>query len=525
MRLRLSSRVDRTPARPLRPLVRRAVLAATLAVAGAAGACLPTVSNPREYHERPISAEAGATYFLETGGGDPYATGMAYPVFLAMMEGWPNELGKDFAAFADKFGFVPDPAAKGDPWAPPLGFHRTTDPNSDVPWLVANCQMCHTERLRLPDGDVVVPGLGNKGVRPHAYASALLRIAADPGFTTQRIEQLATARARALKVPWGERARPYIVKATVEGLKEGAKRRRASLARFEHATPGRMATIESFALVLAEQTHRAVPTPDPIGWTKVPDVRSFPFRDTFSYDGSGYGSPQALVLEADFLFGTRPEWYRTHQHIATSMYLYLKTFRRDLRFPGALDAAKVARGKGAFERSCASCHGLYVDHGDENRVSYREKIVPLEVVGTDAARANAVSPAFVDAANAYPLVQGLTRVRHTGGYVPPILLDVWARGVFGHAGQWPSLEALATPPAARPRRFVVDTKGFYDLERVGVRYEAVHEAAGEGAPRALRDGEYLYDGTVPGYGVEGHPFLSDLADDERAAVIEYLKTI
>jgi hypothetical protein len=101
--------------------------------------------------------------------------------------------------------------------------------------------------------------------------------------------------------------------------------------------------------------------------------------------------------------------------------------------------------------------------------------------------------------------------------VPPVLLDVWARGVFGHAGQWPSIEAVATPPAERPRRFIVDTKGYYDLERLGVRYE-VNE-------RSLRPGEYLYEGDRPGFGVQGHPFLSGLEKDERRAVIEYLKTI
>ena len=109
-------------------------------------------------------------------------------------------------------------------------------------------------------------------------------------------------------------------------------------------------------------------------------------------------------------------------------------------------------------------------------------------------------------------------MRRTGGYVPPVLLDVWARGLYGHAGQWPSLDVLATAPEKRPRRFVVDTEGKYDLERVGVRYDVT-----DGRP--LKPGEYLYDGGAPGFGVEGHPFLANLAAEERRAVIEYLKTL
>ena len=51
------------------------------------------MSSPAEYAGRPISAEAGADYFLHTGAGDPYAAGMAYPVFLALMEAYPTRSG------------------------------------------------------------------------------------------------------------------------------------------------------------------------------------------------------------------------------------------------------------------------------------------------------------------------------------------------------------------------------------------------------------------------------------------------
>jgi mono/diheme cytochrome c family protein len=379
--------------------------------------------------------------------------------------------------------------------------------------------MCHADRLRLESGDVVVSGLGSKRARPHAYANALLRIGADPALDVARIDELATRRAAEWGVPWAPEMRRPIVKATLAGLKALAARTAERSARYEPALPGRMATIESFAIALDPYVQHPILLDGPTGWAKVPDVASVPYRDTFSYDGSGYGSPQALVLEASFVFGTRPEWYVAHPHIATSMYLYLHSFRRELPFPRAIDDALAARGHERFETSCAKCHGSYVRSGRETRVMYREKIVSLDVVGTDPARANAVTPAFVEAANSFPLTHGLTQVRSTRGYVPPVLLSVWARGVYGHAGQWPSLEVLGTPPESRPRRFVVDTEGTYDLDRVGVRYEA------STTERALKPGEYLYDGNRAGLGVEGHPFLANLSPDDRKAVIEYLKTL
>jgi hypothetical protein len=436
------------------------------------------------------------------------------------MDEFPGDLGRDWTEFSDKFGMIPDPAANGDAHAVPVGFHLTTDPNSKVPWLVGNCTMCHADRIHLPTGDIVVPGLGNKAVRPHAYVDALMRIGNNPKLDEDRVADIATRRAREWRVPWPEPMRSPIVKATISAFKDGARKRAPSVKRFAGALPGRMATIESFALGLERYQGHGIPMPEAIGWAKVPDVRGFPFRDTFSYDGSGYGSPQALVLEADFLFGARPEWYLTHPHIATSVFLYLRNFTRKLPFPGPIDAKLATRGKSAFESNCSQCHGYYVDHGDEMRVSYKERVVPIDIVGTDRARLDAVNPAFVSAANGFLPTKGYTAVKNTGGYVPPVLLDVWARGLLGHAGQWPSIETLATPPDARPTKFIVDTKGFYDLERLGVAYETVTLA-----PRALKPSEYLYDGERPGLGIKGHPFLSALDKDDRRAVVEYLKTL
>ncbi|MBX3228003.1 MAG: hypothetical protein KF837_11850 [Labilithrix sp.] len=497
------------------PVLRRIAVLAALAAA----ACAPTMSSPVEYRERPISAQAGEEYFLRAGGGDPYAAGMAYPVFLALMEDFPD-LGADWTAFAERFGMIPAPAAKGDPRAPPIGFHLTTDPNTSVQWVVGNCTMCHAERIRLASGDLVVTGLGSKSVRPHAYLSALMRIGTSPRLSEERILEIATKRAREWRVPWPENMRKPIVDATVSAFRSGAKKRASSVRRFEQALPGRMATIESFALGLEPWVKRPIAMPETIGWAKVPDVRSFPYRETLSYDGSGFGSPQTLVLEADFLFGVRPEWYVSHPHISTSVYLYLRGYTRKLPFPGAIDRARAERGKAVFDDTCAHCHGYYVDHGDEMRVSYRERVVPIDVIGTDRARLDAVTPSFVQAANDFAPTKGYTAVRNTGGYVPPILLDVWARGVFGHAGQWPSLEVLATPPAERPRRVIVDTKGLYDLDRIGVRYEV-----DDGPPRELRPSEYAIDASTPGFSTAGHVYLSSLDRDDRHAVLEYLKTL
>jgi mono/diheme cytochrome c family protein len=510
---------------------RNALLATALALAATAPACAPTpapspalasspapapaptVSDPDEYQDHGISASAGEAYFARLGGGDPYATGLAYPVWLALIEGFPAEMGGDLTRFAQKFGLLVD----GPPGALPVGFHLTTDPNTRVPFVVMNCQLCHAERLHLPAGDRIVSGLGSTHVRAHAYDAAFVHIARDPAFSTESVLLLANKAAREHELPWPEATRVAIVRATVSALRERAEARGADVERFAAGLPGRVATIESFALALgAHGTH--VPLGPTVGWAKVPDVRGFPWRDTLSFDGVGTGNPVALAAEADFAFGARPQWFETHRHIATSLYMFLKHFDRDLLYPASIDAALAERGHSAFDATCARCHGFYAPPGPQPRLRYRERVIPAAMIGTDPAREEAVTPAFVAAANSVPLARGVSTVAATGGYVPPVLLDVWARGTYGHIGQWPSIEVMAMKPDERPRRFAVDPDAPYDLGKLGSKWTPLREGEKPG-------NGYAYDGTLPGYGVEGHRFLSDLPADERRAVMEYLKTL
>ena len=151
-------------------------------------------------------------------------------------------------------------------------------------------------------------------------------------------------------------------------------------------------------------------------------------------------------------------------------------------------------------------------------MAYREKVIPIEEVGTDPAREQAVTPAFVEASNAVAIARGRHARRGDGRlHVPPPLVDVWARGPYGHAGQWPTLHVMAMAPKTRPRHFVVAPDGAYDLEAVGVRTRSIDASPPTGS-------EYVYDADAGGLGVDGHPFLADLGGD-AAAVIEYLEGV
>jgi hypothetical protein len=521
--------------------MRASMLASALVAGSLAGACTSTsttsgpaphapaqltvdamVSDPAEYRiERP-SEEAGQEIFSRTGIGDPYRTGMPYPLFLAMLELHPELLGATPKELSDRFGFT---ARAADPASTdrdvreglPVGLHLTDDPNTRVPFLVHNCALCHSEVVRWPGGEKLVVGVGNRRIRIHAFEDALAKIANLPDFDRAHLAPVASRIAHDRDIAWPPDIRGAVLTNTVRVMKERFAQRARFIERTRDAMPGRVATIEAFAVALGQLLHRGVSTPPTIGWAKIPDTIGFGVKRTLSWDGGSEGPSDALVVDADIATGARIEWLYNHPLQGASLSTFLRHMPRDLPFPGPVDRPLAQRGKVAFEKTCTRCHGTYQEDGRPR--SYTEKIVPVDYLDTDPARAEVVTDDFIAAANDPKLVIGvaLVKTRRTGGYVPPVLTSIWARAPYGHAGQWPSLAVLATKPEKRPTRFVVRGEAPLDLDKIGM------QVAEAGAP--LGAGDYVQDGTVPGFRVSGHPFLADLADDARAAVIEYLKTL
>ena len=476
------------------------------------------MSDPDEYAIGRISRDAGKAIFARTGIGDPYRTGVPYPIFLALLAGYPGSFGATTTELADKFGFV---ARAADPKSSdadlraglPLGMHLTIDPITNVPFVVTSCALCHAERVRWPGGEATIVGLGNKRVRVHAYDAAYAEVA---GLATvDKLSRLAREAADAHHVTWPEPYRDAFVAATLAALTRRAADREELIARTRGGLPGRVAVIESFALTLHQLTGAHVAYAPAVGWAKVPDVIGFGSRVTLSWDGSGQGPMDLLAVEADVAAGVRVAWLQHHPFQGASLGAYLRQPEARPRFPRPIDRALAERGKKLFDDTCAHCHGHY--DRDGRATDYDEQVVPLADIGTDPARAQAATESFERAANDPALTLGYTSFTRTFGYVPPVLTNVWMRAPYGHAGQWTSLEMMATPPDKRATRLVVDLDAPYDLANVGV---ATRDANGPVSGHA-----YLHDAGSPGMSVAGHSFLADLGGRDSAAVIEYLKSL
>jgi len=196
------------------------------------------------------------------------------------------------------------------------------------------------------------------------------------------------------------------------------------------------------------------------------------------------------------------------------------------RWPGAIDAALAERGRGVFGRHCAECHGTYGPDG-----VYPERLVPLAEIATDPVRLQSLSQADRRALNASWFGHfGADRraadvdlaAREAGtGYVAPPLDGVWATAPYLHNGSVPTLWHLLHPDA-RPVVWRRSATG-YDDRRVGLEVEERDDMPPEKLPPPER--RRFFDTRKPGKSAAGHDFPAALDDAEKAAVLEYLKTL
>jgi len=227
----------------------------------------------------------------------------------------------------------------------------------------------------------------------------------------------------------------------------------------------------------------------------------------------------------------------------------------DLRAPrwpdkifDAPDAKLVTVGASLYAKACANCHDPVPAAGTQgacNEIQIRT--FDLKEIGTDPAQATTFAERRVtlskiggadDLANyeAARIVTGKVAdqwIAKSGDnaaaaaaincgrpneyrgelkYRARPLNGVWAMAPYLHNGSVPSLHDLLLPPAQRPRTFFV---GNWEFDPVKVGYAMASETPGA----------FKFDTTVRGNSNAGHTYGTDLSEDDRKALIEYLKTL
>jgi hypothetical protein len=224
------------------------------------------------------------------------------------------------------------------------------------------------------------------------------------------------------------------------------------------------------------------------------------------------------------------------------------------RILGTLDTAKMRRGSELYGQLCANCHQVIDRATHAPRAAYGksdgELDIPtfnLDTIGTDPRQAATFErrkvslekiggPADISSYKAGELVTGkivnqwidesptnaaradeVDHGRHNEFRAPLAyrarpLNGIWATAPYLHNGSVPSLYELLLPLERRKKVFYMGNWEF-NPETVGFETDS---------PFA---GSFEYDTRLPGNSNAGHQFGTNLTDDERRALIEYLKSL
>jgi mono/diheme cytochrome c family protein len=188
------------------------------------------------------------------------------------------------------------------------------------------------------------------------------------------------------------------------------------------------------------------------------------------------------------------------------------------KYPFPIDDELAEDGLAVFNRVCAECHGTYGRDG-----SYPEKVVPIEEVGTDRVRLEALSPAHRDAYGQswFADFGDKANISRPAGYVAPPLDGIWASAPYFHNGSVPTLWHVLHPdqrPTVWRRR-----DDAYDQQRGGPQIDVFDSVPAE-ATAGWRRREY-FDTRSFGKRATGHTYPDVLDETEKRAVLEYLKTL
>jgi mono/diheme cytochrome c family protein len=190
-------------------------------------------------------------------------------------------------------------------------------------------------------------------------------------------------------------------------------------------------------------------------------------------------------------------------------------------FPERVDPESAAAGRTLFTQHCAECHGTYGE--DSVADVYPGRVIPVGEIGTDPRRARGITPQFREfLAGSWFASPGSVRGGdEPEGYRAPYLRRVAFTFPYFHNGSVPTLHHVLFPDE-RPARWIVAPQDF-DHVRIGQHVDEVPVTENSPADRRDRD---VFDTSLPGKANAGHERMLDpLSPEDRAAILEYLKTL
>jgi hypothetical protein len=239
-------------------------------------------------------------------------------------------------------------------------------------------------------------------------------------------------------------------------------------------------------------------------------------------DGGGNGKLPGWIVAVELVANQKPEVIRSY---IPRMERTIDIFESFLppKYPFAVERNLAHQGKEIFEMTCAKCHGTYERDETDLPIFKTPKWIPIKVVKTDPDRLGSINKSFLELVRNNPLKDILIDEYKGDGYFAPRLEGVWARFPYLHNASVPTVRDLLKPASERPKVFSLVNAGEkdrFDSKNLGLKLSR-KERAGKKKRHRRSD----YDTSLEGQSNKGHEFHTDLAEDQKEKLIEYLKTL
>jgi mono/diheme cytochrome c family protein len=467
--------------------------------------------------ERPLVHADPMQEFLYGSVGTDMDNGLPLAVIEILPRAFPEYLPADDSPRDWRaFGFITAENGGSAGHRMPLGF---SERRRVIDFTGPNCAVCHTGRVITPDHPQgrIIPGMPANTVDLQAFFQFLFACAGDRRFTPDHLIPLMDAER-----PLGpvERVAYRLVIPILQGQ---LLARKAKLAHYfgdasSHPRwgPGRVDTFNTFKFDQFADLYADIDIPisERYGTVDLPPIWSQDRRHGLwlHWDGNN-DSVRERNFSAALAAGASLANLEAEKDRLFALQAWLEYGLKPPPYPFPIDQALAARGEPVYRQRCADCHAF--DGGMIGQVT------PIEAIGTDRGRLDSYTEQFRQIQRAYTAEQSFAfrRFRKTAGYANLPLDGLWARAPYLHNGSVPTLADLLSPEDRRPERFHIGDI-VYDPARVGFRHHSPSAPDG----RALM----VLDTGLYGNGNQGHSgpgYGTDLPDDDKRALIEYLKTL
>ncbi len=502
--------------------------AALLVLFGIYMAVRLTRDRPVEYADDVHHFEYGST-------GGERTNGIPYWFWVALPELFPEYLpdktpGRGYSAF----GMIYEPGR--DPrYDLPVGMSMRNFRGIDVVYL--NCASCHTGTVRDAPGAMprIVPGMPAHTFDLGAWGKFLTTIPTDQKFTPQRLlDQIC----RMQDDPHRRVDKPDLINRLIFRYLAAYLMRdqllilgqRLSFINKDSWGPGRVDTFNAPKALLNFPMEKYADPKELIGNVDFPSIWYQGPRKGMQlhWDGNNT-SVDERNLSAAFGTGAYPPTLDVDRVLRTAKWLETA---KPLSYPYQISGPLAVQGKQIYQEYCVRCHGTQEPpfrHEPPQANELVGTVVPIEKIGTDRWRLDSYT--WVLAVNqstlyagyekdwgfAPPYPQRFSHFRKQPGYANSPLDGIWLRAPYLHNGSVPNLWELLKPEKERVG-FFYRGNDVYDPKNVGFVSSI-----------AEQDGHkfFPFDTRQPGNGNGGHTgaaYGTDLPDDGKWALLEYLKT-